>query len=67
MSQQKHGQRQMSAVKEKSKKTPKKGPDGYACDPSDLGECISALSEVEVKMRVEAMDTFGKWWANNYY
>lgn len=50
-----------SAVKEKAKKTPKKGPDDYACDPSELGEPIDTLSEVEVKMRLEAMDTFGKW------
>lgn len=52
-----------SAVKEKSKKAPKKGLDGYAYDPSELGESIEALSEVEVKMRLEAMDTFGKWLA----
>ena len=50
-----------SAVKEKAKKTPRKGLDGYACDPSELGESIGTLSEVEVKMRLEAMDTFGKW------
>ena len=50
-----------SAVKEKGKKTPKKGPDDYVCDPSELGEPIDTLSEVEVKMRLEAMDTFGKW------
>ena len=50
-----------SVVKEKGKKTPKKGPDDYACDPSELGEPIDTLSEVEVKMRLEAMDTFGKW------
>ena len=53
----------MSAVKEKVKKTPKKGPDGDTCDPNELGESIDALSEVEVKMKLEAMDTFGKWLA----
>lgn len=52
-----------STVKEKGKKTPKKGPDDHVCDPSELGEPIDTLSEVEVKMRLEAMDTFGKWLA----
>ena len=53
------------AVKEKGKKTPKKGLDDYACNPSELGEPIDSISEVEVKMRLEAMDTFGKWLAAN--
>ena len=52
-----------STIKEKGKKTPKKGPNDYSCDPSELGESIDTLSEVELKMRLEAMDTFGKWLA----
>lgn len=54
-----------SAIKEKSKKTPKKGPDDYVRDPSELGESIDTLAEVELKMRLEAMDTFGKWLATS--
>ena len=52
-----------STIKEKGKKTPKKDPNDYACDPSKLGESIDALAEVELRMRLEAMDTFGKWLA----
>ena len=53
-----------STIKEKGKKTPKKGPNDYSCDPSELGESIDTLSEVELKMRLEAMDTFGKWFGS---
>ena len=52
-----------STIKEKGKKTPKKGLNDYSCDPSELGESIDTLAEVELKMRLEAMDTFGKWLA----
>lgn len=55
--------RKMSATKDSKEKGKKarKGRDGDT-NPSELGEPIDALSDVEVKMRLEAMDTFGKWW-----
>ena len=54
----------MSSSKEKAKKasSSKKGRGVDSCDDSaELGESIDALSEIEVKMRLEARDTFGKW------
>lgn len=53
----------MSSGKEKGKRAFRKARDVSAGDPSDGGDSIDTLSEVEVKMRLEAMDTFGKWWA----
>lgn len=55
----------MSSGKEKAKKASgsKKGRDVDSCDDStELGESIDTLSEIEVKMRLEARDTFGKWY-----
>ena len=53
-----------SSSKEKAKKasSSRKGRDVDSCDYStELGESIDVLSEIEVKMRLEARDTFGKW------
>ena len=62
---QSQGQAKMSSGKEKAKKASgsKKGRDVDSCDDSaELGESIDTLSEIEVKMRLEARDTFGKWY-----
>lgn len=56
-----HYDGKMSSVKEKGKKAARKTRDGDASSGSEFGESIDTLSEVEVKMRLEAMDNFGKW------
>ena len=50
----------MATSREKGKKATKKSRDGDT-NPRELGESIDSLSEVDVSMRLEAMDTFGKW------
>ena len=49
-----------ASSRDKGKKASKKSRDGDT-NPRELGESIDTLSEVEVSMRLEAMDTFGKW------
>ena len=54
----------MSSGKEKGKKVAKRTRDVDGGNPSEFGETIDALSGVEVKMRLEAMDNFGKWFVS---
>lgn len=50
----------MSASRDKGRKASKRNRDGDT-NPRELGESIDSLSEVDVSMKLEAMDTFGKW------
>lgn len=51
----------MSSTKEKGKKAVKVGRDEKSDDSVELGEVIESLADIDVKMRLEARDNFGKW------